>query len=531
MNQVRYVGARVFTCDEAQPHARALVVEGDRIGYVGEPEGARAYAPAASEVDLGGATVLPGFVDGHAHVLMSGQAQLRAQLTDAADLAGIQRRVAAWAAEHPAAPRVLGRGWLYDAVPGATPTRAMLDAAVPDRPVYLDANDYHSVWMNSAALAELGITARTADPIGGRIEREQDGAPSGHLVETAAQDIVWPFIEAATSDGDRDRGLTAAVRGYRSSGVTGAVDMALDEPALAAMVRAEQAGTLELRVAAHWLIPRGGDHLAQIRRAAELARRHRSSLLRVTGVKFIVDGVIDGCTASMGAAYADGSNADPIWEPEVLQPAVAAADAAGLQVAMHAIGDHAVRIALDAIEYAATTNGPRPRRHRIEHLEYVDEADIPRLAELGVTASMQPVHADPAIRDNWAAVLGDARADHGFRWPAMTAAGARLVFGTDAPTAPHQPLPNMFVASTRRSALQPGLPALQPELAVPIAEAIRHGTADAAWAARAEPWQGRLIAGMLADLAILEHDPFNDERGLLRSGQVNTLLGGRAARV
>jgi predicted amidohydrolase YtcJ len=306
--------------------------------------------------------------------------------------------------------------------------------------------------------------------------------------------------------------------------------MALDGDALAAMERAERAGTLTVRIVAHWLVPRRGtaaDHLAQVAEAARLAERHRSPWLRVTGIKLIVDGVIDGCTAALSEPYANGTNADPIWDYEALAPVVAAADAAGLQVALHAIGDKAVRIALDALEHAAEVNGPRPRRHRIEHLEYTDPADVPRLARLGVTASMQPVHADPAIQDNWRAMLGDSRVERGFAWPEFVEAGARLALGTDTPTAPYHALPNMYVAATRRSATDPALPPNQPRYALPLADAVRHATRDAAWACRADD-RGRLEAGLLADLVVLDRDPFADGPQALLDAQIlRTVVGGR----
>lgn len=248
---------------------------------------------------------------------------------------------------------------------------------------------------------------------------------------------------------------------------------------------------------------------------------------RVTGVKLIVDGVIDGCTAALSEPYANGANADPIWDLDALAPVVAAADAAGLQVALHAIGDKAIRIALDALEHAAEVNGSRPRRHRIEHLEYTDPADISRLARLGVTASMQPVHADPAIQDNWRAMLGDARADRGYPWPEFTDAGARLALGTDTPTAHYHPLRNMYVAATRRSAVDPALPPNVPRYALPLADAIRHATADAAWSCLAAD-QGRLEAGLLADLIVLDRDPFTEGPQALLDAQIlRTVVGGR----
>lgn len=526
-------GGHIYTGCPDQTWAQSLVLRGDRIEFVGSDDAAGEHAgPDATRIELAGNTVLPGFVDGHGHVVMAGEATLRAHLTDAPDLTEIGDRVRTWAADNPGAPRVLGRGWLFSSVPGGRPTKEMLDAVVADRPVYLDANDYHSVWVNSAALAELGVTADTPDPPGGRIVRDPDTRePTGHLEETAAQDLVWALLAETSTDADRDRALAAAGAAYLSSGVTCVVDMAMDEHSLAAMVRAEQAGTLNLRVVGHWFIrrcPDPADELAQISRAIELAAEHDSDRLRITGVKFVVDGVIDGCTATMLEPYADGSNAGPIWDFDALAPVVAAADAAGLQVALHAIGDKATRIALDALEYAQRVNGSLPRRHRIEHLEYVDPSDVPRLARLGVTASMQPVHADPAIRDNWASMLGDARAERGFAWPEMTEAGARLAFGTDAPTAPHPPLPNIYIANTRRSPADPVLPALQPHLTLPLADAVRHATMDSAWACRAEESLGRLRAGMLADFVVLDRDPFEaDPESLLQAKVLRTVVGGR----
>ncbi|MBA0126575.1 amidohydrolase [Haloechinothrix sp. YIM 98757] len=531
-----YVNGRVFTGDAERPWAEAFAVRGEYIAAVGGTGEVRRYAGAeAREIDLAGALVLPGFVDGHAHVVMCGEALSQADLTGASDLDEIRGLVGAWAHEHPAAPRVRGRGWSFSAVPDGTPHRAVLDEVLADRPVYLDAADYHSMWLNTAALEELGITAATPDPVGGQIVRDPEtGEPTGHLQETAAM-AVRDRLAELTSESERDSALATAVHAYLSSGVTCAVDMALDERALAAMVRAEQAGNLDLRVVAHWLVPRSGsteEELAHVRSAAELARTYRSDHLRVTGVKFVVDGVIDGCTAAMTRPYADGSNAEAIWPYEALAPVVAAADAEGLQIALHAIGDGAVRTALDALEHAREVNGPSRHRHRIEHLEYVDPSDVGRLAELGVTASMQPVHADPSIMENWRAMLGDERVDRGFAWPEMTASGARLAFGTDAPTAPHAPLPNMYIASTRRSAADPELPAFLPHYALPLDESIVHGTRDSAWACHAEERFGTLRAGVLADFVVVDSDTFGrPPESLLRARVMRTVVGGRTVRL
>jgi predicted amidohydrolase YtcJ len=530
---VLFHGGRIFTADEQAPWVQALVVDGPLITFAGDLNAARdAAGPEREEVELGGPLTLPGFVDGHVHLLMAGEAQLRVPLTDAADLPEIQQRLAIRAKEQPDAPRVMGRGWLFSAVPGGLPAKEMLDEVVPDRPVYLDANDYHSCWVNSAALAELGVTASTPDPIGGRIARDANGEATGFLEETAASALAWPFLDSVATDRDRDRALAAITSAYTSSGVTTVVDMALDDVALDALDRADQAGTLDLRVIGHWIIPRGGsaaDHLAEVERAAELARTPRSERLRIAGIKLVVDGVIDGCTAAMLEPYASGGNADPIWDLDALVPVVTAADAAGLQIAMHAIGDRAVRTALQALEQAIESNGPRDRRHRIEHLEYVDRADVQRLADLGVTASMQPVHCDPAIISNWLAMLGDSRGERGFAWPEMKSAGAQLVFGTDTPTAPLSPLHNMFIASTRRSALNPPLEPYLPHFALPLGEAIIHGTADSARACRGDGVFGRLRAGLAADFVVLDADPFTDgPEALLGAQVVQTFARGAA---
>jgi hypothetical protein len=261
---------------------------------------------------------------------------------------------------------------------------------------------------------------------------------------------------------------------------------------------------------------------------------HASDRFRVTGIKFIVDGVIDGCTAHVREPYTNGAMPEPIWDYEALAPVVAAADAEGLQVALHAIGDAAVATALDAIENAYQVNGtgPQNRRHRIEHIEYCDPADIPRFAQLGVTASMQPVHADPAIAENWRAMIGPERAAGGFPAAALVASGARLVLGTDAPTAPFAPLPNLFIATTRRSALDRSLPPHEPKNALPLTDAITYATAHAAWSCYAEGRFGSLVPGAHADFVVVDPDVTDaDPEALLEAAVLETVVGGRSVHV
>lgn len=529
-----YTNAAVFTADGAP--AEAFVVEGSQFIHVGDDAGARnAAGKGAVEVDLEGRFVLPGFVDAHTHLLMTGQALQKVQLRDAASLAELQQRLRDAAAASDA-PRILGAGWLHSALDGQPPTRQLLDAAVPDRPVYLDANDLHSVWVNSAALAELGIDNDTPDPIGGRIGRDPGtGEADGMLYETAVQQIIWPALAAQATDQDRDAQLEEAFANYLAVGVTSAVDMAVQDDDLAAFRRAMERrnGTLPIRVKGHLLVARHeaeSDNLAQVAKAAWLAAELHSDWLQICGIKLMVDGVIDSCTAAMKEPYADGSSAEPVWDRASLTPVVVAADAAGLQIALHAIGDEASDIALDALEEAYRRNGPRDRRHRIEHLETVTKANVSRLAALGVVASMQPVHADPAIQDTWRSMLGDHRCERAFPWTEFTEAGATLALSTDAPTAPHQPLPNMYIAATRRSALDPALEANLPRYALELADAFCHATRDAAYSCRAEDRQGRIATGYLADFTVLDTNPLQaDAAELLTNSTRLTVVGGKVA--
>ncbi|MFJ4264330.1 amidohydrolase [Paenarthrobacter nicotinovorans] len=526
-----YSNARIFTAD-TRPWAEALLVQGERLLYVGDTATAQRLSPGAERIDLGGKLVLPGFVDGHAHVIGTGEALGQVSLWGAKSVAEIQQRIKERATASPGADRILATGWLHGAIPGGVPEAGMLDAVLPDKPVYAFAYDFHSVWVNTAALAELGITDGTRDPLGGTIKRDSHGHATGYIDENAFYDIVLPFLDSQATGSQHAESIAAVQQAYRQTGVTTACDMGFNETDLEAFRQAETDGALTSRLIAYWRVNNSGsaeENIAQVQRAAALAVEHKSPWLRVVGIKVIVDGTIDGCTAALGMPYADGSTAEPIWSLEELAPVVAAADAAGLKVAMHAIGDEAVRIAIGAVEHAVAVNGPRERRHRIEHLELVDRADVDRLAALGITASMQPVHADPAISGNWRAKLGDERTEHGFAWPWMTAAGARLAFGTDSPTSPHAPLPNMYVATTRASALDSSAGTNRPDFALPLTESIEHATRDSAWTCGAEHELGRLAAGLYADFVVLDRDVLaaEDPAELLETEVVRTVVGGR----
>lgn len=506
-----------------------VVVEDGRIAAVG---GGAAPVEGDDVLDLGGRVVLPGFVDSHVHLVWTGQALASVPLTDAADLAEVQRRLRAERERLGPGTAVRGKGWLYDAVDGE-PTAAMIDEAVADVPVFLDSNDMHAVWVNTAGLRAMGVDASTPDPPAGRISRLPSGEPAGMLYERAAHEIAWAHLAATTSDADRVANVRRALEAFAAAGVTSVVDMGMDEDgwrALCALLE-EEGGRLPVRVAAHWLVADAGDdeaNLAQVRRTAEVASAggaEQSAWLSVIGVKLVLDGVIDACTAAMTHPYTTGGSGDLMWDVDRLRTVAAAADAAHLRLALHAIGDLASSVALDVLEAVVAQNAPWDRRPRIEHLEVVADDTPARMAALGVTASVQPVHADPAIQPNWRAVLGDDRVERGYPWPSFSEAGALVAFGTDAPTAPHEALVNLHIATTRRSVIEPDLPANTPHSVVPLDQALRHATVDSAASFAVDHEVGRLVPGHRADLVVLDRAP-GEPDGLLGNAVALTVCGG-----
>ncbi|WP_053352544.1 amidohydrolase [Leucobacter musarum] len=541
MTTTLFTNAVVFTADptpeQPEPVAEAFAVSDGRFVAVGSLDDVRtvigavadgAGSPSVTEVDLAGAFVAPGVIDSHTHLVGFGDSLARVQLRDCASLAEMQERLVAARAAAPDAPRVLGSGWLFDAIAEGRPTAAMLDAVLPDVPVYLDANDFHSVWVNSAALAELGIDASTPNPVGGEVVRDAAGQATGLLLETAGTQYAWAFLGAQSTPEDVVAALDRAFATYLETGVTGATEMSLNAAEVAALrTIIARDGRLPFPITAHWILEPTGDTAQDVAGGAaitalrdEIAAGPESEWLRIAGVKFIMDGVIDACTATMISPYADGSNAEPIWTADRIMPVAEAADRDGLQIAMHAIGDRTSQIALDVVEHCVRANGPRPRRHRIEHLESVADDTIVRMGELGVVASMQPVHCDPAVLDNWKAQLGDERQELGFPWQKFRAAGVAMTLGTDAPTAPHEALPNLYIALTGASVLAPERDPYHPERAFTPAEALTALTAGGAFAGEMDGTTGRIRPGLSADFMVLDVNPLEAEPTALLDSRV-----------
>jgi predicted amidohydrolase YtcJ len=467
---------------------------------------------------------------------MSGSLALeRVELIEDLDAAAVQARIKAFAEANPKSPWVLGRGWLYGSFAGGLPTKEQLDAVVPDRPAYMDCYDGHSGWANSKALAMAGITKDTPNPPRGEIVKDpKTGEPTGALKETATR-LVEDLIPAPGVE-ERYALLLRALRQLNAQGLTSAQDAGYRVEELPAELplleraRREGALTVRLKVSTRFY---PGQAEAAIAEAARLASRPPDDLLRFGTVKGVVDGVIEAHTAALLAPYSDDPKlgpGEPNWQPAALDAAVVAADRAGLQVYLHAIGDRGVRMALDAHEAARKANGPRDRRGRIEHIETIDPADYPRFQALGVIASMQPLHAnpDPNNSDVWARAIGPERAGRGFAWASIQRAGGRLVFGSDWPVVTSDVLRGVYCAVTRRT--RDGQPpgGWLPEQAVTLEQALRHYTIDGAYGAFEERERGTLAAGKWADLVVLSNDLFRvPPEDILKTKVLMTMVGGR----
>ena len=496
-----------------------------RSSAVGSDEEVSAALPDAAAVDLNAALVLPGFIDAHFHTLMTGEALLRADLLPAKTW----QTSSACFCSTPRHFRNLSG--CSDAVGSSMPC----PAGGPLQRCSTKSSQTDQSLSMPTTITRPGSTLqvfvhwasptrrRTQQGVGSRVT--PTGKATGFLEETAAETFAWAYLESMTSDEQRLTHLRSAIEHLNASGVTGVIDMGLNAAALKAMAQAEEEGWLNVRVVAHWLMSREGtpaDHLAQVAEAAELAQRHGSDRLRVAGIKFIVDGVIDGCTAHVSAPYTNGDMPEPIWDYDALAPVVAAADAAGLQCALHAIGDGAVRTALNADRQCCSGQ----RDEWVDDTESSTSSTSPlpmcrAFADLGVTASMQPVHCDPAIQQNWRQMLGPERSARGYPGRELVEAGARLVLGTDAPTAPYAPLPNMFIAATRRSAFDLSLSSrTSPSYALPLDDAISYATAHAAWSCFDEGKRGMIRPGLAADFTVIEPDVLAGEPEALLNAEV-----------
>ncbi len=502
------------------PAPGGVAVVRERIAAVGTRAEIEAWVgPGTRRIE--GALVTPGFIDSHVHFLTGGAGLASVQLRDAASPAEFTSRIRDFARTVPAGTWITNGDWDHERWGGELPRRDWIDSVTPDHPVWINRLDGHMALANTAALTAAGVTAETPDVDGGGIERDADGRLTG-LLRDNAMALVDRAVPTSTP-AMLDRALEAAMSYVAERGVTAVHDMA-GWADLSVYRRARAADRLRTRV--YLAVPL--DDWEALRDTVATAGRG-DAWLRVGGLKGFVDGSLGSHTAAFDEPFTDapGNRGLLVNTPEDLYRWTAAADRAGLQVMVHAIGDRANRIQLDIFERVARENGARDRRFRIEHAQHLAPADLPRFAELGVIPAMQPYHAIDDGR--WAEkVIGPERARTTYAFRSLLDAGARPAFGSDWFVAPPTPLEGIYAAVTRRT-LDGGHPdGWVPEQRISVAEALRAYTRNAAYAGFAEGDLGTLEVGKLADLVVLDRNLFTIAPETIRDVRVTaTVVGGR----
>jgi predicted amidohydrolase YtcJ len=522
---VAVVNAKIWTGDEAQPWAQALVIDGAALTFVGANEDAR-KANAAQTVDAGGRLIVPGFTDAHTHFREGGFGLASVQLRDARTRDEFVARIKAFAATVPAGSWITGGNWDHSLWGGELPTREWIDAVTPDHPVWINRLDGHMSLANSAALKLAGVTRATRDVPGGAIVRDRKGEPTGVL-----KDNAMGLVDAAVPEPSaemKDRALVAAMKYVNEQGVTTVHNMGTWDD-LGTFARAAKAQTLTTRIYA--VTPLAEWEKLRDAVAAKTyggADGRGDEWLRVGGLKGFMDGSLGSHTAMFEEPFADSPKDRGLWvnPPEKMYGWISGADQAGLHVMVHAIGDRAIGTLLDIYERVAKEDGERDRRFRIEHTQHLREQDIPRFAPLGVIASMQPYHAIDDGR--WAEQFIGKRIATTYAFRSLIDAKARLAFGSDWFVAPATPLEGIYAAVTRRTLDDKNPDGWVAAQKITVEEALRAYTAGGAYASFDEARKGTLVAGKLADLVMLDRDLFAITPEEIRNAKVvTTVVGGK----
>ncbi len=518
--------------ESSSPTASAVAVRSGRIVYVGDDAGAEALVgPATEVVDLAGRMVLPGFHDTHVHPVSGGTALGDCDLHAAESRADLVRLVVDCAARQEGAAWVRGDGYSPTIFVDGAPPRELLDSLVPDRPAYLEDATGHAAWVNGRALTVAGVDARTPDPApDGIIVRRADGSPQGTLREAAMNLVarhVTPYTPAELGAG-LDRALAMAA----SLGITTLHEVGGDERVLSAYADAERDGRLTARVLVALVADptRGSGQVAEL---AALRDRFSGRLAPTVAAKIFLDGVIEGGTAALLDPYVDR----PGWRGELraqssdtLADLVTALDTAGFKIHVHAIGDRAVRAALDALSLAHDRDDGSGPRHILAHLQLIDPADLPRFAQLGVVASFQPLWAyrDTYIVNLTEPRLGPERSGRLYPIESVRASGATVAAGSDWPVTTMNPLDAIEVAVRRLDPEASGGEAWIPGERLRLEDALRAYTVNGAVAGDLEAESGSIRTGKSADLVVLERDLYAIEAHEISDVRVDlTIFEGR----
>lgn len=517
----------IYTLDPAQPKARAIAIRDGRVFAVGSEGRVQALVAGsrAELINLSGRAVVPGLCDAHVHIVMHGLASQRVPLGDTRSVEDALERVAAHAPNLPEDAWLRGWGWDHSAW-GRWPTRADLDAILPDRPAALSRKDGHSLWVNSQALKLAGIDATVADPAGGQIQRDSNGEPTGILLETAME-LVRAVIPQPTP-AERLNALRLAVREALSYGLTSlqiptTTSLTDGREVLTDLQNLRATGELKIRCLAH-LAGADLDHAIALGLRSGLG----DEWLRLGGIKLFADGSLGSESAELLSHYEGRRHLGiATLEQEVLEDLVARANANGISAIVHAIGDGANRKVLDAMAKAVTADAPAlAMPNRIEHCQLLHPKDLDRFARQGVIASMQPIHAtsDMEVAD----AFWGARCAYAYAWRSLLDSGATLAFGSDAPVESLNPWLGVHAAVTRQR--PGGFPAggWYPEQRLSVAEAIEAYCVGPAVASGEAAEKGRLRVGMRGDLAVLTGDPFRSAPEDLHAiTAAMTMVGGK----
>ncbi len=518
------VYGKTWTGDSTHPLAGAVATRGDTIIAVGDSaEIARLVGPKTEVLHAGAGLVAPGFMDAHVHFLDAGFQLTSVDLRDADSPLELIRRVQAFALERPPGEWIIGGDWDHERWAGAPlPSRQWIDSVSPRNPVFISRLDGHMALANTLALRAAGITRATRDIAGGIIVREpRTGEPTG-ILKDRAQDPVYDAMPAR-SEAQVDAALRRATEFAHSRGVTAVGSVSVDWPQVAGLLRARERGELAIRVA---LYP----PLSDWRRVADSLRVRGpgDDWLRLAGVKGYVDGSLGSTTALFFESYSDDPTSSGllVTPEDSLRSEIGRADSAGLQVAVHAIGERANALVLDIFDSLAKAHGPRDRRFRIEHAQHLRQQDVRRMATQSVVASMQPAHI---IDDgNWAGKRLGPRVSDAYLFRSLRDAGVVLAFGSDWTVAPLDPILGIYAAVTRRTADGKNPGGWIPEQKVSVEEALRAYTVGSAFSAFAEATRGKLEPGYRADLVVVDRDLLSVPPATLDQAQVRaTVVAGR----
>ena len=506
------INGKIYTVNPEDPWAQAIAIIDGKIIAAGSDKLIAPYqGPSTKVIDARGHMVLPGFVDAHLHILAGASVLEQVSLNDAKNITEFQKLIQDYAADNPDREWIQGMGWYYNIFgKDGIPDKKYIDEVVPDRPVYLAAYDGHSSLANSKALELAGITRDTPDPPAGIIMRDPEtGEPTGVLKEAAGQ-LMSGFIPQPSKDEELTR-LTKAIHYASSLGFTRLISAGADAERVELFDELRKRGDLTLRLYMARFVnaPVSDD---EIRMLEENRKKYNDDWIDLNTAKFLLDGVIEAHTAAMLEPYdGDPDNMGILYfEPDAYKESVLKLDKLGFTISTHAIGDRAIRLALDAYEAANKANNHMDARDRIEHIECPDEKDIPRFGKLGVIASMQPLHTTPNenIMNVWVKSVGPERDSHAWPWHDILAGGATVCFGSDWPVVTVNPWPAVEMLLTRET--PEGIPegGWLPEQRLTLDQAIKGYTMGGAIASKRENREGSIEAGKLADVIIISQNLF-----------------------